>query len=532
MSGRRQHVALLILLAALMLFAGRSQPGAMSWSAPDPGRLAWAVAALLGYLLACAWLLRRHRPLPTEPAAAGLTVVHASQTGFAEQLARYSAEALQAAGLPARTLPLAELDAAALAGAQRLLFVVSTTGEGDAPDGALRFLRQVMARPPALGSLRYGLLALGDSSYARYCAFGRRLDDWLRQQGAQALFDRVEVDDADPGALRHWQHQLGQLAGGATLPDWAPPDYGRWRLVQRRLLNPGSVGGPVWLLALEALEGQPDWQAGDIAEIGPRQSPAAVAALLAQFGWDGDRELEFDGRRQRLRDLLARRQPPPPERLAAQSGLTPEQALADWPLLPHREYSIASLPTDGQLELLVRQMQRPDGEPGLGSGWLCLHAPLGGEIALRVRRNPGFHPPADARPLILIGNGTGLAGLRALLKARAAAGQGRNWLLFGERSAGHDAFFGAELAAWQTSGLLSRLDLAWSRDPQAPAYVQQRLREQATRLQTWVAEGAALYVCGSAQGMAPAVDALLREQLGTAAVDALIAEGRYRRDVY
>src|SRR5690606_40688951 len=113
-----------------------------------------------------------------------------SQTGQAEQYADRTAAQLRGAGLDVRELPLAELSAEALASARRILFLVSTTGEGDAPDNAGAFMRRVMAAERPLPDLRYGLLALGDSDYDNFCAFGRRLDHWLQHQGAQPLFDR------------------------------------------------------------------------------------------------------------------------------------------------------------------------------------------------------------------------------------------------------------------------------------------------------------------------------------------------------
>ncbi|HWU51347.1 MAG TPA: sulfite reductase flavoprotein subunit alpha, partial [Tahibacter sp.] len=127
---------------------------------------------------------------------------------------------------------------------------------------------------------------------------------------------------------------------------------------------------------------------------------------------------------------------------------------------------------------------------------------------------------------------TGIAGLRALLKERAASGARRNWLLFGERQRERDFFFADEIRAWQRGGLLERVDLAFSRDQPERIYVQQRLRDAADTLREWIAAGACVYVCGSLEGMAPDVDHELRTALGTGAVDALIDAGRYRRDVY
>ena len=156
------------------------------------------------------------------------------------------------------------------------------------------------------------------------------------------------------------------------------------------------------------------------------------------------------------------------------------QALVD-SLIPlnMREYSIASIPQDGLLQLLVRQERHADGSLGIGSGWLTEHAEVGSAISLRLRRNSAFHLPGEPCPLILLGNGTGLAGLRSLLKARIAEGQQPNWLLFGERNEAHDFYFREELQGWLASGDLSRLDLAFSSDQAEKIYVQDRLREAA-----------------------------------------------------
>ncbi len=97
--------------------------------------------------------------------------------------------------------------------------------------------------------------------------------------------------------------------------------------------------------------------------------------------------------------------------------------------MPKREFSIASIMEEGFLRLVIRQVRKPDGTLGLASEWLTERAQIGDGIRLRVRSNPGFHAPIDSRAVILIGNGTGIAGLRSLLKHRIARGHDRNWLL-------------------------------------------------------------------------------------------------------
>jgi sulfite reductase (NADPH) flavoprotein alpha-component len=525
----------LMLLALVAVALARWNAG--DWWMASPHATRWIAAgfAVLAYAGACGWIFRR-AALRDGVAATSLIgedtlwVVHASQTGFATELATLSLTSLEHAGASVRLADLGRLTADHLVKARRVLFVVSTTGEGDPPDPAITFVNRVMTQSLPLASLQYAVLALGDRQYDQFCAFGHRLDDWLRRQGARPLFDLVEVDNADQSALRHWQHHLGQLCGSPDLPDWSAPLYETWTLVERVESNPGSVGGPAFRIALAPPAGTPmAWLPGDIAEIGPCHAATTVAAFLGDAGLPADATVVHDGITQRLGDVLARSRLPSPESVRGESAQRIAEGLV---ALPHREYSIASLPAEGGLHLLVRLMKRSDGTCGLGSGWLGVHAPVGGSVALRVRSNPNFHPPLASTPLILVGNGTGIAGLRAHLKARIEAGARRNWLLFGERQSARDLHYRQELEHWEAAGFLSRVDLAFSRDGAERRYVQHLLTAQAALLREWVREGAAIYVCGSLAGMAPGVDAALREALGDATVEALLAEGRYRRDVY
>ena len=459
----------------------------------------------------------------------GWLVGFASQSGFAEQLAWQSAGQLQAAGLAVRVQPLATLTETDLQQAQRALFVVSTFGDGEAPDSARGFERKVLGQPWTLGNLNYALLALGDRQYPHFCGFARSLQHWLEARGATASFSAVEVDSADPAALQQWQQQLAALTGAAPLSAWQPPQFSAWTLTRRELLNPGSQGAPVYLLGLQP--SQPErWDAGDLVDVLPRNAGSTVKALLDGLGLEPHTLVRVDGLEERLDHALGGRLLP-----ASRGHLIGlhAQALVD-ALIPvaAREYSIASIASDGVLELIVRQERHPDGTLGLGSGWLTEHLALGASVSVRLRRNSGFHLPTAPAPMILIGNGTGLAGLRSLLRARIVDSEQRNWLLFGERNRAHDFLCEEELQGWLASGELARLDLAFSRDQAQKVYVQDRLREQADELRRWLAEGASIYICGSLEGMAAGVDAVLAEVLGAEELEQLIELGRYRRDVY
>ena len=446
----------------------------------------WLAAGGVGlsYAAFCAFVLARARQrnasrqlvVPVDGAGKAVLIAYASQSGFAEELAGRAAEALVAGGQAVTCLPLGKLDAAILANTDQALFIVSTAGEGDPPDHAQAFVANLMTAAPDLRHLHYGLLALGDRSYARYCGFGRILREWLVARGAVAMFSAIEVDRGDAAALQDWSGRVAHLAGTADLPDWQGPGFERWRIAERRCLNPGSVGAPAFHLELLPLDPgrMPVWEAGDLVQVLP-----------------------------------------PGE------GQRP------------REYSIASTPADGRIHLLVRQFRDPSGQLGLASGWLTEGAGLDSEIALRWRAHRNFRlGDNDQRPLILIGSGTGIAGLRAHLKARAQRGDGRNWLIFGERNAVSDFFYRSEIEAWQANDLLARVDLAFSREHGGTRYVQDVLRKAAMTLREWIDGGAAIYVCGSAGGMGAGVDAVLVELLGREVRDALLKSGRYRRDVY
>ncbi|MBB3196120.1 sulfite reductase subunit alpha [Roseateles terrae] len=493
-------------------------------------RLALALLLVLLYLILCAAVAWRHRRLqraaaaeaaallPTADAGPPVLVLHASQTGQAESLAWRTGKFLHLAGMPVRVCALGQVSEQDLRASRHALIIASTYGEGDPPDSAAPFVRDVMSQTPGLDlrHLQVGVMALGDQTYAHFCGFGRAVHAWLLQCGAQPLFDRIDVDREDPAGFAQWQQRLSHVAGTADLPettDWSGPAFEPWQLVERRHLNPGSLGGPVFHLALMPPAGQPlpSWEAGDLVQVLPASvmaedstGGADVAIAAATSVADADANANANAN---ANDVAGRTRP--------------------------REYTIASLPQCGRVELLVRQTRREDGRLGQASGLLTEQLPLNGEIALRVRAHPSFRIGDNhQRPLILIGNGTGLAGLRAHLQARAAAASPPAWLVFGERQSAHDAHYRDEIAAWQRSGLLRHTDLAFSRDQAERLHVQHLLAQQSERLRQWVADDAAIYVCGSLQGMAGAVDAVLREALGDARVDQLLQQGRYRRDVY
>lgn len=435
---------------------------------PDPWSWLMAGATAFGWAGLSWHCLRPPRAGPRHEA--DLLILWASQSGTAAGLAGALAEQLSA--LSPRLLPLDQLSATDLQRARRAVFVIATTGAGEAPDHASGALERLQKAVPDLTQLSYALLALGDRRYADFCGFGRRLEVFLRNHGARDLLPRAEIDRACPAALARISRDLGKVFGAAPLP---PQQPSRWRLIARRHINPGSPGGALYALRFQPEAMMPDWQAGDIARLTLPGEAGPVA----------------------------------------------------------RDYSLASLPEAGWAELILRQVRDAQGRTGQGSGYLTRQLAIGDTVPLQLRANPGFRARDHAAPMILIGNGSGMAGLLSHLRARAAAlpAAGTCRLFFGERSPVHDRIFADELASLQACGLSLQIERAFSR-AETPRYVQDLLHNHAASLREDVKAGGHIFLCGRREGMAGAVLACLRAGLGEDLWQKLRTENRLHQDVY
>lgn len=463
--------------------------------------------------------------LPLDPNAKPWLITYASQTGVSEQLAWRTATALQEARQPVSVKAVQQLSLADLQQAEQVLFVASTYGTGEAPDLASSFEKKILSAKADLSHLNYAVLALGSQEYPdTYCSFGHRIDQWLQQNGAKQLFKTIEVDNANNEHIQQWTNALAHVTQFELQDIGIDKTFDQWTLSKRELLNPDSLGAPAFNIELVP-QHEAVWQAGDIAEIQPGNSPERIRAFMEKYRIAAGTQVP--SLKQSIEQALWDR-----DLTQVDPFDSVDELLQQLPTLATREYSIASIPSQQVLRLVVRQQSDTQGQLGLGSGWLTQHTALNSPIALRIRKNESFHLIADNRPIICIGNGTGIAGLLSLLSARNRQDYTQNWLIFGERQRTHDFFFEETIQAWLQMGTLKHLDLAFSRDQQEKVYVHHKLREQAEELKLWVAQGAVIYVCGSINGMASDVDQALIDILGEGTVDQLRLDGRYRRDVY
>ena len=461
-----------------------------------------------------------------DPNAKPWLIAYASQTGVSEQLAWRTATSLQEARQPANVKSVQQLTADDLKNASQILFIASTYGTGESPDLASAFEKKLMSQTLDLTHLSYAVLALGSQEYPdTFCSFGHRIDTWLQANGAVQLFNTIEVDNGNAASIQHWNSALAQSTKLNLQAMTIDKTFDTWTLSQRTLLNPNSLGTSAFNLEFQPTH-EVLWQAGDIAEIQPGNSPARIDDFLKQQNISANTLVGSSNKT--IVEMLWNRNLT--VEIKPFSNL--DQLLQQLPVLPSREYSIASIPEQQVLRLVVRQQLDTQGQLGLGSGWLTQHIALNSPIAMRIRTNESFHLIDDNRPIICIGNGTGIAGLMSLLSARIRSDYTDNWLIFGERQREHDYFFQSTMEAWHSTGMLKRLDLAFSRDQIEKIYVHHKLREQATEVKKWVENGAVIYVCGSINGMASDVHHALIEILGESTVDQLQQNGRYRRDVY
>jgi sulfite reductase (NADPH) flavoprotein alpha-component len=548
-------------------------------------------AWLSGYL---AGLQAANDPQAVSPAAppakrAPLTILFGTESGNAEALAAQVRKAATKLGFAPKVVDMADFTPTQAAATENLVVIASTWGEGDPPQRAVDFYEALLADDaPRFEKTRFAVLALGDRAYAQFCEIGRKIDERLATLGGARIVDRIECDlDFETPAtgwidstLERLNAEVGVKDVGASVihVDFARPGADaptRARPFEAEIAESVRLTGSrstsdTHHVAL-SLEGSGIvYEPGDSLGVVPSNDPALVDAVLKAAGLTGDDKL-----RGALTDRLdittltnkqiedfAREIGSAPlstdwaagrqiiDLLETASGaLTAEQLTALLRPLPARYYSIASSrkAVGEEAHLLVaglRYTSHGRDRAGVASVDITARHREGDKLKVFLRSNPHFRLPADNdRPVIMVGPGTGLAPFRGFLQEReATAAAGRNWLVFGHRNYTHDFLYQLELQDWLKSSLLTRLDVAFSRDQPEKRYVQNTLWDARSDLYAWLKDGAALYVCGDANAMAKDVHAtLLRiladqgkqdETAAKAELDAIRRDGRYLRDVY
>lgn len=528
-----------------------------------------------------------------------LIVAFGTDMGNAEDAAMTFAESVADIGIDTEAVELNQVELSQLQDTTHFVVVVSTFGEGEFPDSATLFWEGISADTDRLEHLHFAVLALGDSSYELFCNAGKLLDERLEALGAHRMVDRVDVDGFYEEPAKEWTADIVKVLTaqqGSATPQIAPSPAAeraeprernvpvRARLAVNRWLNSTDSDKEVRHYEIDLTGTGITYQAGDSIAVHATNDPALVEALLGEFGVGADyavtgheqplgalltEHFEIRTPSRALLTLAASRTTDAEVSAALQSGdthggtenswlygkdvldivtladLTVDEVLDTLRPLQFRDYSIASSPVahPESVHLTVASVRYDLGgrvHGGVASTFLADRCQ---DVLVHLRPNNHFRLPAADVPIIMIGPGTGIAPFRAFLQERhAAQATGRSWLFFGDRRRGTDFLYGEELEQFAADGVLTRLDLAFSRDQDAKVYVQQRMQENAEEFYRWLSEGAHVYVCGDADRMAKDVDAALHDIVARCGgmdaaaahgyVNELIKSHRYVRDVY
>jgi sulfite reductase (NADPH) flavoprotein alpha-component len=514
-----------------------------------------------------------------------LTVLYGSQTGNGEDIALSLVDQARATGFAAKAVSLADYKPAHLKRESLVTFVISTHGEGDPPDDAELFHEFLLSKKaPKLSTLKFSVLALGDSSYVNFCQTGRDFDTRLAELGGERIAALLECDlDYDSDALV-WTKQLV-----SELPDLigereavAVP---RLRAVETEAVFDKSNPFPAEVLVNQKITGAASskdvrhielslegsglrYEPGDAVAVVAHNPPQLVAEVLEELALAGDEivsvcdeEIELDNALTTaleitvvslgfLRDWAALAGD---ENLSSILDQSNPKVLGDFVenhqvidvvrlypakveaqqfagmlrVLSPRSYSIASSPeaNPDEVHLTVAAVHyEAFGREHWGSASTHLLNLAEGESAsVFVDRHSRFRLPGDDVPMIMIGPGTGVAPFRAFVEQRVEQGAtGDNWLFFGDRNFDSDFLYQLEWQRHLKQGNLTRLDVAFSRDQSRKIYVQDRIRENSEDVYRWIERGAAIYVCGDAKNMA--------NDVNDALIDVLAREGGLNTD--
>jgi sulfite reductase (NADPH) flavoprotein alpha-component len=555
----------------------------------SPVQRAWLAGFLAG-LDASGAAVMPHPAAPARPAEP-LTIVYASESGNSEKIAGDLAKAARKNGLKPTVIDMADLELSTLASAKRLVVIAATWGEGEPPARAVRVYNELMGEgAPRLKGVEFGVLALGDTAYAEFCAIGRKIDERLAALGGKRVVDRVDcdLDFAEPAA--RWIGDTVKVltppnAGGRVIevdfgakPVASPnTDIVEAEIIEHVDLNSSRSDKETIHLALSFEGGAPAYEPGDSLDLFAENDPGFVDELLRIAGLATDEKLRAELIKSRDVTTLSLKTV---ETYAASTGHQYVKALLadgqakEWiagrqlidliatfpiaidaeklraltrPLAP-RAYSVASSRREvgDEAHLLisaVRYDSHGRARKGVASNYVAERLKRGQHVRVKLKPNRHFALPAPDKDIIMVGPGTGVAPFRAFVQERRATkASGRSWLFFGDRTFTHDFLYQLDWQDALKDGALTRMDVAFSRDTPEKIYVQHKLWQRRADLIEWLDGGAYFYVCGDAKAMAKdARVALVRAyadvksltpEAAEQAVVTLEREKRYLQDTY
>lgn len=507
-------------------------------------------------------------PGPAQP----VTILYGSRTGNGQGLAKQLEQELLSRQIPVALKNMTDYKVRDLAKEQQLVVIVSTHGEGEPPFEAKEFYDFIHGkRAPKLQGVKFAVLGLGDSSYFHFCKTGKDVDTQLELLGATRVMPATLLDVDFKSAAPAWIQQIVEVFSTEKAPvvisttsekndvnavqasQFSAQHPFKAKLLER--VNLHGRGSDRTTIHLELDAAGLQYEPGDAAGIWPVNRKELVNHLLSVTQLKGDAIVSVKGEEISLSEALrhhfelTRLTPDviqryqafhPQERLKAvldkpevlrsfiakrdildlfrdyPTRILPDQLVGILRPLQPRLYSIASSPkaVPGELHLTVGVVDFESN--GRNKKGVCSNYLADEEqevVPVFIEKNPNFRLPDDpSTPIIMIGAGTGIAPFRAFMQEREADEHpGKNWLIFGNRNFETEFLYQLEWQQYIKSGLLTRMDVAFSRDSEKKIYVQHRILQHAAEIYQWIQDGAYIYICGDMKKMAGDVQIALRQ---------------------
>lgn len=529
---------------------------------------------------------KKENPVPAAPLVSKITIAYGTETGNSKKLASDFAAKAKKSGINAKLVSLDQYRLNDLSKEEYFLVIMSTHGEGEPPAAAKKFYDHIHSNTVQLEKLKYGVLALGDTSYPLFCKAGEDVDHQLNKSGGKRIVDLKKCDTDYESEAETWFAQVLQSLSSNNTGTAATQTSSavltkkptgktiyKGTIIANINLNDRGSNKETRHIEIEA-EGV-DYLPGDSLGVIPENPVAVVEAILQLLDSNGQEKFDFKNENLTAFELLRKKLNIVylPERVVAKYAELSKQdipktkmglldLLRIYPLpgtvgfeqlleilepIAPRLYSISSSPEahDGEIHLTVARNKFSVNEEvkyGLCSDYLS-SLPEETSFEFYIHKNNQFRLPAEDKDVIMIGPGTGIAPFRSFIAHRDSTGaSGKNWLFFGDQHFVTDFLYQTELQNWKETGTLSKLNVAFSRDQKEKIYVQDKIMQQGAEIVDWLNNGASIYICGSKDPMCADVENTLLQvaqkfgnkspEGATQFLQELKEDGRYLTDVY
>jgi len=521
-----------------------------------------------------------------KPSVNKITVLYGTETGNSKKVSTDLAALAKKKGIQVKLQGLEQYRLSDINREEYLFVVMSTQGEGEPPEAGKKFYDYLHTDGLNFPNIKYSVLALGDTSYPLYCKAGEDVDIQLEKAGAKRIAPLQKTDvDYDIPANEWIENVLTVLSKPNGVPTAEKPAVPvvaaktkekiiyKGTLLSKVNLHAKGSGRTTW--HIELLSDDVAYEAGDTIGIVPPNNKEEVAKIIAIAGVKGSDIIAIKNDEDTIEEWLNKKlcinylhetvvkkyaaiigQEIPAVKIDLLDLLKVypvadknqfEEVLKILNKQTPRLYNIASTLTTQSGEVHITVARDEYAVNGVTKAGICSAyvdtLQENDTVEFFVQKNKRFRLPAGDKDIVMVGPGTGIAPFRSFLYERDATGAaGKNWLFFGEEHFTTDFLYQTEIQGWYNTGVLNKINVAFSKDHHVVYNVHHKMKEQAIELYNWLNNGAYFYLCGEKAPMGVEVEKtlieIIAEQGKTDKEEALKVfnkwkeEGRYIKDVY